>query len=68
MSWHFTAEKISQRITELKAATVRRRLPLAEFQIRREKGDGAGETVAAGGTYPANEETATPPTAPCWCS
>jgi alpha-mannosidase len=59
MSWHFTAEKIGHRITELKAATVRRRLPLAEFQIHREKTGSTGETVAAGGTYPANEETAT---------
>lgn len=61
MSWHFTAEKVSRRIDEVRKAMVRQRLPLEPFQIVREgAGSNSGaETVSAGGTYPACEETAT---------
>ncbi len=61
MSWHFTAEKVGQRIDEIKLAVVRRRQPLDAFHITREGGtdEGAAESVAVGGTYQACEETVT---------
>lgn len=58
MSWHYTAEKIGQRISEIGQARVRGRQALEPLALTRADGreDGA---VAAGGTYLACDETVT---------
>ena len=46
MSWHFTAEKITRRIDEIRGAIVRQRLPLEACQIIREQGASIGAGAA----------------------